>query len=138
MPETKCIETNEIIAQLLDNGIIHVFIKPNTEVTVEVQEKMVEAYWQLTSIKRPFIFEAGPFISMTKEARKNAKVIEGKAPIICTAMIIKNLAQRLIADFYFHLNIKVHPTKIFKQKEDAIKWCLEQAQNYNKATETNS
>jgi len=115
-------ETTEIVVSLREDGIVHVFIKPGTHITVDVQKSMIETYYKVTNIKRPFIFEAGEFTSISKEARQNATVIEDTAPVAASAIIVKNLGQRIIADYYYKFNKPKQPLKIFKREEDAVIW----------------
>jgi len=139
LPETiKHIETNEITLNLRDDGIVHACIKAKTEITIELQSEWVKLYWTLTEDLRPFIFESGPFLTVTAEARRNSKPMEKKAPILCTALVVDNLAQKLLADFYYQVNRPGRPTKIFKSFTEAEKWCLEQIKNHTKKTETKS
>ena len=116
------VENDEIIVSLRNDGIIHVFIKPNTHITVDVQTRMVEAYYKITKIPRPFIFEAGEFASISKEARLNATLIEDQTPVKASAIVVKNLGHRIIADYYYKFNKPKRPLKIFKNSDDASKW----------------
>lgn len=118
------ISADGFVATLRDDGIIHVLIANNTHITVEMQEEMVKTYWQLTSIKRPFIFEAGEFISITKEARLNAKIIEDKTPVLASALIVNNLAKKILGEYYYKFNRPKQPLKLFKSIELAEEWLL--------------
>lgn len=119
------IELDEVIVRMRHDGIFHVYFKPHTQITVELQMKMREAYWKLTDINRPFIFEGGEFVGITKEARLNGIKIEESTPIFGTAVIVKNLGQRIIADYYYRFNKPKRPIKIVKSKEEALEWIHE-------------
>lgn len=119
------IELDEVIVRMRNDGIFHVFFKPHTQITVELQMKMREAYWKLTDINRPFIFEGGEFVGITKEARLNAIEIEEDTPIYGSAIIVKNLGQRIIADYYYRFNKPRRPVKIVRSKEEALEWINE-------------
>ncbi len=120
------VETDDVVVSLRKDGIVHVYIKPNVHITVEVQLRMLEAYHQATDIPRPFVFEAGEFTSISKEARLNAVKLEEQSPIIATAIVVKNLGQRIIADYYYKFNKPKSPLKIFTRSEEAILWLNEE------------
>ena len=119
------VETPEITVALRKDGIVYVLIKPNTHITVEVHQRMVEAYCEVTDIKRPFLIEGGEFVSITKAAREQSVANESLIPRTATAMYVKNLGQKIIADFYHKINKPKTPTKVFRSFDEAIKWLTE-------------
>lgn len=103
--------------------IIHVSFKPNTEITIEFQDELVAMYNQLTEGKKSlFIFEGGEFVSITKEARENAITIEDNTPTRASAIVVRNLAQKIVADFYYKINKPKQPFKVFWSFDKAILW----------------
>lgn len=107
---------------LREDGIMHISFKSNTHINVEVQEEMVKTYWQLTDIKRPFIFEGGDFVSVCPEARKNALLIEEQTPVLASAILVKNLGQRILADYYYKVFPPKYPLKVFRSFDAGIEW----------------
>lgn len=116
------VDTEEIIVSLRKDGIIHVYIKPNIHIDIDVQKRMLAAYWKVTDVRRPFVFEVGEFTSISKEARQNATKIEEDAPVAATAIVVTNLGHRIIADYYYKFNRPKRPIKIFKNSESAVEW----------------
>ena len=47
---------------------------------------------------------------------------EGNVLTIGSAILVKNLAQQLIIDYYIKFNKPVYPTKVFYKKDKAVKW----------------
>lgn len=117
-------ETEHARVSLRNDGIVHVFFKPNMHMTRELQMELVDMYWEVASFPRPFLFEAGEFVSISKEARTNALNIEDTSPIGVSAVVVKNLAQRIIADYYYRFNKPKRQIRIFKNSADAISWLL--------------
>ena len=114
---------NQVIVSLRHDGIVHVSFLPKTEITVEFQSLLVNLYDQITLGKKAyFIFEGGEFISVTKEARENAIKLEKDSVNIASAVIFNNLAQRIIADFYYAVNRPKLPYKVFSSFEKGIAW----------------
>lgn len=117
------VEHDQVIVALRNDGIVHVQFLPNTEINVELQTVLIELYSQVTLGKKAlFIFEGGEFVSITKEARENATLIENDTPTIASAIMVKNLAQKIIADFYYHVNKPKQPYKVFSSFDKGIEW----------------
>ncbi len=121
----KKVETAQYIIGVRDDGIIHVFYKEHAELDVKLQLEMLDVYIELCENKPyPFIFEAEEYITVTKEARDNALSLEDKSPLAVSAILVKNLAHKLIADFYLKFNKPRRPFKVFKSFEEGIDWLL--------------
>lgn len=116
------IEKEFYTVQLRADGIVHVHFKEGTVITVEMQENLAKIYNEITKEPRPFIFTGGEFVSITKEARLNAIKMEPDTPIASNAIIVRNLAQRIIADYYYKFNKPARPYKVFKNYEEGISW----------------
>ena len=119
----QVIEHDQFIVAMRDDGIVHVSFLPNTEITVELQDVLIDHYIQITSgNKARFIFESSEFVSITKEARENAIIIEDSTPTMASAIVVRNLGQKIIADFYYKINKPKQPFKVFWSFEKAIDW----------------
>ena len=117
------IDHEKLIVRLMEEKFVHVILKPNTEVTVELQGEMLEMYLEITGGKKmPFLFEGGEFVSITKEARENAIRMEDDTPTTASAILVRNLGQKIIADFYYKINKPKQPYKVFWSKEKALLW----------------
>lgn len=117
------VETDEAIVALRNDHIVHVYYKPHTEITVELQHRMLEIFNELTGKKKHFfIFEAGEFCSVTSDARENAIQMEDKTPVGATAVVVGNYAQKLIADFYYRINKPKRPYIVVWKFNKGIEW----------------
>ncbi len=117
------IDHEKLTVRLMSDEYVHVIFKPNTEITIDLQNKMIELYNDLTGgTKLPFLFEGGEFVSITKEARENAVRMEDDTPTSASAILVKNLGQKIIADFYYKINKPKQPYKVFWSKEKALLW----------------
>ena len=119
----KRLENDQVIVTLRTDGIVHVSFLPNTEITVEFQQVLLDMYNEITGGEKSlFVFDGGEFVSITKEARENAVAIEETTPTKASAIVVKNLAQKIIADFYYKVNRPKQPYKVFWQFDKAIEW----------------
>ncbi len=112
-----------VVIALRGDGIVHVYFKPGIEITVPFQEELVIMYNEITGgIKAKFVFEGGDFVSITKEARENAIRIEENTPTMASAILVMNLGQKIIADFYYLVNKPKQPYKVFSSFTKAVDW----------------
>lgn len=106
-----------------EREIMFVVIKSGTHITPEVQESFLKLYEQIDPGKNvPFLFEAEEFITVSKEAMDNAYDLEFRAPLSASALIVTNLAQKILADFYYKFKKPNKPLKVFRKKEAALEW----------------
>ena len=119
---TKQIVTPHITVTLRNDGIVHIYVEENTLITVDIQNEMLDTYRKVTDCRRKFVFEAGAFVSITKKARENAILIEDCSPVNGSAVIVSNLGQKILADYYYKFNKPKRPLALFRTKEDGIKW----------------
>ena len=115
-----------ITVSLRTDGIVEVYIKPNTEINITLQKDMIRIYNELTNGKKAvFLFTAGEFVSITKEARIYAIRMEKNTPTFASAILVKNLGHKIIADFYYKVNRPKQPYRIFWNSDKAIDWLKE-------------
>lgn len=117
------IEIDEGIFGMRKDGILQAYLKDGTELDVALQMKMLDIYDDLTKkVKTPFIFEANPSVTVTKEARDNAISLEKQSPMGSCAVVVKTTAHLLIANFYYKFNKPTIPYKVFKDFDKAVEW----------------
>lgn len=116
----------EAIIILKSDGIVYCDYKEGVELDVPLQMLMLDVFNELTEGKKvPFLIEGGLGVTITKEARDNAIKIEDISPFKATAVVVRNIAQALIANFFIKFNKPKSPYKVFNNKEEAIEWLKE-------------
>ena len=68
------------------------------------------------------LFQFGNGSSLSRELREYASKKEGAVRTIGTAILVRNLAQQLLIDYYLKINKPHYPTRAFYKKEKAIEW----------------
>jgi len=122
----RTIENDFAIVGLRKDGIIHVYYKPRTEITVTVQQVMLVIFHEITSGKKmPFIFQAAEYCTVDKEARENATNLEAESPLKATVVCVSSIAHRLIAEFYYKFNKPLQPYKVVTDFNEGIRWLLD-------------
>lgn len=119
----KQLDFPEVNIQLKSNGIVYVLFKDNCTLDIDLQMRLLDYYVDITEGKRMrFVFLAGDNVSITKEARDNAVLIEEKSMVGASAIIVTNLAYKIIANFYMKVNKPKRPLKAFANESDALEW----------------
>lgn len=117
------IDMAEASVTLKTNGIAYVYFKSNCVLDTVLQLRLLENYLILTEGQpTPFLFHAGDNVTITREARDNATSLEDKSPCIASAVVVNNLAYKLIANFYLQFNKPKRPYKVFTTIADAELW----------------
>jgi hypothetical protein len=119
------IELPESIIGLRKDGILHFYYKPHTEITIEYQLRQLEVMMQITGGKKhPAIYEAGDYVTVGSEARAHAIELEERTPTLCKVVYVRNLAHKIIAEFFYKFNKPKQPYKVFTDFQEGINWLL--------------
>ena len=118
------IETTAAIISLNEDGIANVHYKDYAFYDIPQQLENKEAIKILIgNHPTPFVITSGEHVIFTKNARENALKIEPTSPVCAAAIVIQNLAYRLIAEFYINIQKPKKPHKLFTDKQKAYEWC---------------
>jgi hypothetical protein len=111
--------------QLLDVGIVRIDMLSNHIIDLEEAVQMNIAQGQLLNGQPGLVLMvAGSTTQFTSDARDFSASREGLRFSIAEAMLVKNLAQRIIVSFYLKINKPNKPSRAFNTEEDAINWLL--------------
>jgi hypothetical protein len=122
----RFLHTDEALIELRSDGIIKVTFNENITIDIPEQNRLTANYLLIgNGAKFPFLFDAKDNVVFTKEARENSIRNENDFPSIATAVIVKSLSYRIVANFYMKVNKPKIPFKSFKNEEEAVKWLLE-------------
>ena len=81
------------------------------------------------------IFSAQDFFSISGEARTEGAKPHYSENLIAQALVVKNLAQRLIGNFVMKLNKPIRDTKMFSTREEGKAWVLKKIKEYEVKTD---
>lgn len=109
---------------LFPDGVGHIHMKDDIVMDVELQMEHLSGIIELVGTKQtPFVVTAGTNVTITKEARINAIMIEHMSPMYGSAVVVTNLAYRIIADFFIKVQRPKNPYKVFTSEKEAYTWC---------------
>jgi len=116
----------KIIFRLRKDGIMNVVIlsQPELLTMADLTESM---QWVVSLGPNKYLnLYEGDFSSVDDEVRAHIASSDANHYTIADAFIRTNMADRILGDFYLKFHKPVKPTKEFDNREDAIKWLLDQ------------
>jgi hypothetical protein len=121
----KSINFNFGTVQLLDNTIIRLEMFDNVTIGVDECRLLNNAIGELSNSKQSLILMVpNNGTHFTPESRTFSASEEGLRYTIADAMVVQNLAQKLIVSFYLKVNKPPKPSKAFSSEEEAVSWLL--------------
>jgi len=111
--------------QLRSDGILQIDMKPNVKLSLADAKEMVRMFGEMDK-GREFLllFIAGDDTTVDTEARYYASGPEANKYTIASAFVVKTITQKLLGNAYVTFNKPITPTRIFTDKEEALKWLL--------------
>jgi hypothetical protein len=122
-------DIGSVIYRLYENRIFHAIIKNGERINLDMAHKGVKFLKKNGGGEFYNIYEFTSFSEMDPELREwAAKPNENRYTYI-DAIVISNLAQKIIANFYLKFNKPPKPTKIFSTTDKAVEWILLEMKN---------
>lgn len=111
-------------AILYDNGIVEILWDESIDlVEVKHLQKMQETVAKLGNGKKmPLLFAPHDFVHINAEGQKYASSDEGVVYTSAVAVLMHNLAMRILMNFFMRTTKVKVPTKGFPNREAAILW----------------
>lgn len=118
------VELPEVVIRLRSDGLVHVYYKENTIIDPELQNRMVVIFRELTGEKKSgYIFESAEGVTFPRESREHSVALENdNSPVAASAVIVKSLASRLVANFFIRVDRSHIKYQVFSNTEDAVSW----------------
>jgi hypothetical protein len=122
------IQLSSADVMLLDNGLVHVNIKTENEVTLGMASSIAEAREQLSDgVARLVLITANSKNVIPSPKGREFLATSGRSKyIIANAIVIGSISQKLMINFFIKINKPVIPTKFFDNNQNAIDWLLGQ------------
>lgn len=120
------IDTGPMIYRLYEHRIFHAIVKSGEKVSLEMTKRGYEFLDRNGGGRFYNLYQFESYAEMDPEVRDWAADTSGNNYTYCDAIIISNLAQKIIANFYIKFNKPKMPTKVFTSTEKAMEWILSQ------------
>lgn len=123
----KRADLDKIHAVWREDNILHYYIKEDTFITMEDVEDILDVVlsWGQNN-QYLHLFEIGINATIDTDVREWAASDKQNSHTIADAIIVRNMAQRIVGNFYMKFNRPVKPTKLFTSVKPAINWLLQQ------------
>ncbi len=113
--------------KLLENNIVKIEIFDKRSIGEAESREINNSIGILTQGKQARIMMVPlPNTTFDTEAREFSASDEGMQFTIADAMVVTNLAQKILVSFYLKIHKPKKPSWAFNTEEDAIKWLLTQ------------
>jgi len=110
---------------IYENNLLHVKVPKYYSIDLEIFKKAQDYIRTFGPEKRyHFVFEFASFSEVDPEMRKQRASQNGTEFSLSDALVISNLPQKLMGDFYIRFNKPVRPTKFFYSLDKAVEWTL--------------
>jgi len=111
--------------QLFENDLVRIEIKGNFNIGAAESEKITDILGSLANGKKMrVLMVADEITQFDKSAREYSAGEAGSRYTLADALVVKNLAQKIMANFYVSVNKPKVPSKTFNSEEEAKKWLL--------------
>lgn len=123
----KEVKTKAATIRVLKSGIIENIIHDYASIEEKNVLEIKTANKELSKGK-PYVIlvDSGIYTTISKEARELSASKDFSQQTIAKALIVRGLGQRIIGQFYINVNKPHIKTKIFAEREKAIKWLASQ------------
>jgi hypothetical protein len=109
--------------ELLTDDIVRVEIREKDMVTAKEAGQMNDAIGELSGGKEVFVMIlAEDAAQFDRSAREFSASAAGTQFTKADALVVRNLAQRILANFYISFNKPLKPSRVFNSEEEAREW----------------
>ena len=124
IPDT--LETENISLKVIDGKIVHTYIKDfkdgKLKDALEIH-KFLDTYYKGKELVNMMEFGNGSTIDRdVREYLADPDRVKYSKKV---ALVVRNLTQQFIGSYFLKFNNPILPSKVFYEKDDAIKWLLE-------------
>ncbi len=123
---TNKIDLTHSVIVLRDDGIIELYANDHHVYIIEDVKENVKAFGELTGNEKvPVLIIGGSFSSLDDQTREFMATEESLKYSKAEAFLITSLAQKILINFYIKFNKPLVSTRVFTDKEEAIKWLMQ-------------
>ncbi|MCB9196485.1 MAG: hypothetical protein H6600_02895 [Flavobacteriales bacterium] len=109
--------------KMISPQIFQTLVRENTTIDVESLLKIKEVNRELADGKKyGVLVESDMMTNITRDAMKLSASKEFQENTVAKALIIKSIGHQIVGSFYLKFNKPHIPTRIFKEKEEALEW----------------
>ena len=123
MEVKNTIDLGHSVVELISADIVRIEIREKDVITGVEAAQMNAAIGVLSGGKEVNVLILGDDAAQfDRSARDYSASPEGNIFTKADALVVKNLAQRIMANFYIKINKPVKPSRVFNSEEEAKEW----------------
>ncbi len=116
-------EVEAAFVALRSDGIIHYTFKPIEDLKIEHALEMFETVGRIGKAKKyPTLLTVNKYMNIESEVRQLWADSSVNKYASAEAMVLMNVAIKLIGNFYIQINKPVIPTQMFTSEKPALEW----------------
>jgi hypothetical protein len=117
-------ENEKAIIELHDDGVLYMNLKPGASLTLEDRNNLKKIFHSIPVFtgRIPLLVRMSPFSSIEEHDTRISPNCAETSPIRGVAILVENLAQRLLAQSYSRSFREVFPVEVFGDEEEARAW----------------
>ena len=129
----KTVSTKSAKFSLLEEGILHIKLLPDTEIDLEESKTMQRASLDIMNGKDfVVLIDARASIVVTKESREWGSTAEAQVHMLAQAIVVNSLANKIVGNFIIKFHKPIAKTALFSDEKYALQWLREQKKNLEK------
>ncbi|TNE55874.1 MAG: hypothetical protein EP338_01865 [Bacteroidetes bacterium] len=117
------------LGRVYDNDVFHLYFFSGSFIHMEFIDEVYAFNQEIGGHAYRNLYEFEAHVDLDPEVREWAAAPDGNKKTIADALVVNNLAHKLLANFYMRFNKPVKPTRIFNKREQALKWLLQNQAN---------
>jgi hypothetical protein len=118
-------EIEGLVLHIFDNDLLWIQAPKYLSIDVPLFRKAQDYLISVNPHKKyHFVFEFDSFAEVDPEMRKLRAKPDGTQFSLSDAIVISNLPQKMLGDFYLRINKPSRPTRFFFSLEKAVEWSL--------------
>jgi len=118
-------ETDKIKFTLGEDDVLYIECAPNTKMTLEEARESTRIGGELINfIPRPLLCDLTNVVRMNQACRNHFAGPEHAVIFTKCALIVTSPISRIIGNFFLGANKPIKPTRLFNNREEALKWLM--------------
>jgi len=125
------ISTRCATLSMLEEGILHVRLVEDSEISLEDSKAMFMASMEITEGKKfVTLIDARAKVVVSKESREWGSKPEAQKNMIAQAIVVDSLANRIVGNFIIKFHKPIAKTRLFSDEKSALAWLRAQKSIY--------
>lgn len=120
---SKLFRTKNLSIEELENGILNIRLDEDGVVDIDDMNDYLDIVkTKLDGNAYANLVEFGSYSNISDQARKFASSEQSNKFTVADAFVLQSISQRIIGNFYLKFGSPLRPTRLFKNRKEALDW----------------